>query len=69
MKEHVGMSRQPGIVFLVDAVMVQDRVDFFSDREIGDHAIHEFEKLNPPLLAGRLRMNSASGDFQGGKQI
>src|SRR5437762_927752 len=27
--------------------------------EIGDHAIHELEKLNPPLLTSRPRVNGA----------
>ena len=43
--------------------------EFLSAREIGHHATHELEKLNPPLLTRRLRMDGTCSDFQGRKQI
>lgn len=65
----MGMMSQSGVVVLVDAVIVQDHVNLFSGRKIGDHAIHECEKLHPALLSGRLCMNGTGRDFQCGKQI
>ena len=61
--------RQPVVVSFVGGVIIKDDVDLRVLRLIGQHAIQEATKVFPLLKLRELRLNLASADFEGGKQI
>jgi hypothetical protein len=50
-------------------IVVEDDVDFFVLRLVCEHTIKEALKVFPLLVVGKLRVNLAGADFQGGEQI
>jgi hypothetical protein len=60
---------QPVIVSFMGGIVVEDDVDFFVLRLLGEHTVEEALKVFPLLVVGKLRVNLAGADFQGGEQI
>ncbi len=63
------MGRKPGLVFLVNAVIVQNHMDFLSLGQVADHLIHKLQELQATLLLSDLGANRSGRDFQGRKQF
>ena len=60
---------QPVVVPFMGGIVVEDDVDFFVLRLLCKHTIKEALKIFPLLVVGKLRVNLAGADFQGGEQI
>lgn len=54
MEGDVGMGSQPGLVFLVNAIVVQNHMDFLAMRKVADNLIHKLQELDATLLGGDL---------------
>ena len=67
MKMHVGMSRQPGVAFLVRAIIVKNSVNFPPFRRIRHDLIHELHELRPPFKGGGIGLDESRGHLQGRK--
>lgn len=69
MKEDIRVFRQPRIVFLMYAVVVQDHMYFFFLWHFSYYPIHELQEFHASLVLCCLRMNSSSRYFKCCKQI
>src|SRR5206468_3439455 len=69
MKRDIRVGRQPGIIFLVDAIVVQNHMDFLTIRQLSYDMIHELEKLDASFFLSGFCVNGSSSNFQRGKQI
>jgi len=63
------MGRQPGIVFLVDTIVVEDDVNLLVVGQTGYHLIHESQELCAALLMCCLGMDGPRGNLQSCKEI
>jgi hypothetical protein len=59
--------RQPVVVPFVAGIVVEDDVNFFVLRLIGEHFVKETAKILPLLVLRKLGVHLAGADFQGSK--
>jgi hypothetical protein len=60
---------QPVVVAFVGGIVVEDDVDFFVLQLLCKHAFQEAPKVFPLLIVGKIRVNLAGANFQGGEQL
>ncbi len=68
MQVGLGMGRQPSIGFGLMGGEIVEHDMHFAVRMLGDHLVHEIEKLQPPPALVVASPNLASGDIERGEQ-
>src|ERR1700674_3130622 len=66
---HVGVLRQPRIVLLMRAVVIENHMNLLLQRSLADHVVEEGLKVRALLSGSSLRLNGSGGDVQGGNQV
>ncbi len=69
MKRHIGMRRQPVVVFLVSGRIVQNHMNLPVRRIVGHNLVHEGLEVLPLLGLGDFPPDRSGGHFQGREEI
>src|SRR5208283_2436264 len=69
MKVDVGMSGQPDVILLVNAVVVQDDMNLFIVGHVGHNVIHELDEFDSSLPLCCFGVDGSGGYLQGGEEV
>src|ERR1700680_2752215 len=69
MEMHVGVLREPRIVLLMRAVVIENHMNLLLQRSLADQVVEEGLKVRALLSGSSFRLNGSGGDVQCGKQV